>query len=77
MVNHQDIFSRRFAYALEKRGIDIAGLAQKTGLARKTLYAYRLGDRIPTFDNLVLIGKTLHVSLDWLCGMRVKEDGNA
>ena len=77
MVNHQDIFRKRFGYALEKREVDIKELAEKTGLARKTLYAYRLGDRIPTFDNLITIGKALNISLDWLCGMRVKEDGNA
>ena len=73
MLDYQQIFGQRLTRALEIREIDINGLHEKTGINKKTLYTYRAGERPPSYHNLVAIGKTLHVSLDWMCGMRVKE----
>ena len=77
MLNYQDIFGRRLQYAMKKRGVTVKELSQRSGVGLKSIYGYTNGDKGPSLVKLVAIGKALHVSLDWLCGMRVKEDGNA
>lgn len=77
MIDYLGIFGQRLRYVLTKRDVTIKELSKLTGVPEHTLYLYRTSERPPTFDNLVAIGKALHISLDWLCGMRVKEDGNA
>ncbi|MBR6705288.1 MAG: helix-turn-helix domain-containing protein [Clostridia bacterium] len=72
-MNHFDIFSERLAYALEKREVGVEELSKRTGIGKKTLYGYLIGDRLPRYESLISIARTLHISLDWLCGMRVKE----
>lgn len=77
MIDYQDIFGRQLKRAMEIREVDIKEVSKRTGIPAKTLYFYWRGDRAPSYHNLIAIGKALHVSLDWLCGMRVKEDENA
>lgn len=77
MIDYQEIYGRQLTRAMEIREVDVKELHRRTGIPEKTLYFYRRGERVPSFLKLVSIGKALHVSLDWLCGMRVKEDGNA
>lgn len=77
MINYQEIFSQRLGYALEKRDVCIKELSMRTGIRQKTIYGYLVGGAAPRYDCLIAIAKALHLSLDWLCGMRVKEDGNA
>lgn len=72
-MNHFDIFSERLAYALEKRGVSVKELSKRTGIGQKTLYGYLIGDRLPKYESLISVAKALRLSLDWLCGMRVKE----
>lgn len=74
MLDYQDIFGQRLQYAMKKRGVTVKELSKMAGVPEKSVYFYRKGDRPPTYKNLVSIGKALHVSLDWLCGMRVKEE---
>ena len=74
MIDYLGIFGQRLRYILTKRDVTIKELSAMTGVPEHTLYLYRTSERPPTFDNLVSIGKALHVSLDWLCGMRVKEE---
>lgn len=74
MLDYQDIFGQRLQYAMKKRGVTVKELSKMAGVPEKSVYFYRNGDRPPTYKNLVSIGKALHVSLDWLCGMRVKEE---
>ena len=52
-------------------------MCRRTGINNKTLYGYSDGHQAPSMMKLVKIGKALNVSLDWLCGMRVKEGGDA
>ena len=73
MIDYQEVFGKRLDRALEIRDVDIKGLHKLTGIPASMLYSYRRGDKPPTYHNLVTIGKALHVSLDWLCGMRIKE----
>lgn len=77
MLDYQVIFGRQLKRAMEIRGVGVKELSKMAGVPEKSVYFYRKGDRPPTYKNLVSIGKALHVSLDWLCGMRVKEDENA
>jgi len=77
MLDYQDIFGQRLQYAMKKRGVTVKELSQKSGVGLKSIYGYTNGDKGPSLVKLVAIGKALHVSLDWLCGMRVKEDENA
>lgn len=76
MTDHEEIFGRRLQRAMEVREVDIGKLSRMTGISNKTLYGYSYGNKSPSFRKLVKIGKALHVSLDWLCGMRVKEGQN-
>lgn len=73
MLDYQEIFGQRLTRAMEKREVSVKELSKMAGVPLKSVYSYRAGDRPPTYHNLVSIGKALHVSLDWLCGMRVKE----
>lgn len=77
MIDYQDIFGRQLKRAMEIRGVGVKELSKMSMVPERTLYHYKAGEKPPTYQNLVAIGKALHVSLDWLCGMRVKEDGNA
>ena len=70
-------FAKRMNYAMKKREVDIPELCRRTGINNKTLYGYSDGHQAPSMMKLVKIGKALNVSLDWLCGMRVKEGGDA
>lgn len=74
MIDYQEIFGRRLKRALEIREVDVKELNRRTGIPAKTLYFYGRGERAPSYHNLVAIGKALHVSLDWLCGMRLREE---
>lgn len=74
MIDYLDIFGQRLTRAMEKREVSVKELSKIAGVPEKSVYFYRNGDRPPTYKNLVSIGKALHVSLDWLCGMRVKDE---
>lgn len=76
MIDHQEIFGQRLRRAMEVRKVTVQDLSRLSMVPERTLYHYKAGEKPPTFQNLVAIGKAMHVSLDWLCGMRVKEDGN-
>lgn len=74
MIDYQEIFGRRLKKAMEVRELKVRELGKLTGIKIKTLYSYGRGERPPSYHNLVAIGKALHVSLDWLCGMKLKEE---
>lgn len=76
MIDYQDIFGKQLQRAMDIRGVGVRELSKLSLVPERTIYHYKSGEKPPTFQNLVAIGKVLHVSLDWLCGMRVKEDGN-
>ena len=73
MIDYQEIFSRRLRKTMQQQGVTIKRLSEQTGIARKTLYAYRMGIRGPGMLALIAIANALGKDLDWLCGMSVKE----
>lgn len=77
MIDYQAIFGRQLKRAMEIRGVGVRELSKLAMVPERTIFYYKAGEKPPTFQNLVAIGKALHVSLDWLCGMRVKEDKDA
>ena len=77
MIDYQNEFSRRLRYAMKKREVTIQELSEMSAVSIGSLSTYCNGTRMPLLMSAIAIGKALHVSLDWLCGMRVKEDGNA
>lgn len=77
MIDYQAIFGRQLKRAMEIRKVGVRELSKMAMVPERTIFYYKAGEKPPTFQNLVAIGKALHVSLDWLCGMRVKEDKDA
>ena len=73
MLDYQEIFGQRLRQAMKVREVSVKDLSELSMVPERTLYHYKAGEKPPTYHNLVSIGKALHVSLDWLCGMRVKE----
>lgn len=74
MLDYQEIFGQRLRQAMKIREVSVKDLSELSMVPERTLYHYKSGEKPPTYHNLVSIGKALHVSLDWLCGMRVKEE---
>lgn len=37
-------------------------------ISTRTIQTWERGERLPGFDSLILISKTMGVSIDWLCG---------
>lgn len=74
MIDYQNEFSRRLRYAMKKREVTIQELSEMSAVSIGSLSTYCNGTRMPLLMSAIAIGKALHISLDWLCGMRVKEE---
>jgi transcriptional regulator with XRE-family HTH domain len=63
-----DIFKERLKEMRERRGLNQAELAQKTGLQPTAISHFETGGRSPSFDNLRRLADALKVSTDYLIG---------
>lgn len=59
-------FSVRLCEAMQKAGMSQAELGRRIGRDRRIVGSYCRGERYPSFECLVLICRTLHVSADYL-----------
>ncbi|MBR1645234.1 MAG: helix-turn-helix transcriptional regulator [Selenomonadaceae bacterium] len=66
------IFGRRLQQARKDAGLSRRDFAERIEISWRRLVAYELGTREPPLAILVNIARRLHVSLDWLIGL--KED---
>lgn len=53
------MMTTRLADVMEAEQLSDARLAAESGLLRGQIYAYRVGDKVPTYDNGVKIIKAL------------------
>lgn len=51
-----------------------AQLAQKLGVTKSVISAYKTGLRLPSYDILIHIAKIYNVSTDYLLGLERKQD---
>lgn len=63
----------RLKTAREKRGLTQPNMADALEVTLRAYQRYEAGERDPSFDSLLIISKTLRISLDWLFGL-IDED---
>ena len=63
-------FPARLTYAMQRRGMSDADVADKAYISASTVYRYRTGTRYPNVYTATLIAKALNVSMDWLCDVK-------
>ena len=63
-------YGERLTLAMLKRKMSIQELSKATGISASTIISYRKDKRKPTLEPAILISKALHVSMDWMCGLR-------
>ena len=57
-----------------KKNMTQAQLAQKLGLTKSVISAYKTGLRLPSYDILIHIAKIFNVSTDYLLGLENKRE---
>ncbi len=62
------IFPHRLNQARHANGLTRSDLQNKTGIKKKMLAKYELGENMPTIPILCKIADALDVSTDWLLG---------
>lgn len=62
-------FTDRFNKAIWESDMDLSLISKQSRVARKTIWSYQHG-AIPKADNLARLAVVLHVSTDWLLGLR-------
>lgn len=67
-------FKENLKRAIEFRGITQREFAERVGLTEQSVCRYLNGSRDVKLKNAVKMANELNVSLDWLCGNRVRED---
>ena len=71
---HRDTFGERLNMVLYEQELSQADLDKRTGIGRANISRYVCNKQMPTVDSLIAICKTLHVSADWLLGLRKERD---
>lgn len=70
------VFARRLKEARNKVGMKQADLAKKAKITTASISAYESADgtkgKNPSLENAKSIAEALNVSLDWLCGLNIK-----
>ncbi len=61
--------SDRVLSARKRRGWSQAELAKRAGLQPSAVSHFETGNREPSFRNIAVLARTLHVSADYLCGL--------
>lgn len=62
-------FPLRLWYQMERQGLTVMRLAEKSGIAHPNIWGYMNGRMEPRMEKLIRLAKALGVSLDWLCGL--------
>lgn len=72
------LFKKRLKEAREKAGLRQNELADISGVTNVTVSAYESTDgkrgMNPSLSNVEALAKALHVSLDWLCGIKTNNN---
>lgn len=80
MDNVDYIFSQRLREARERQGLTAAELSRQSDVAVQSLSCYESTSpknrKEPKIGSAVKLAKALNVSLDWLCGMDLEQNGN-
>lgn len=63
-----DVFPNRLRLARERRGLNQADLAKRSGLQVTAISHFETGTRKPSFDNLKKLADALDVATDYLLG---------
>jgi transcriptional regulator with XRE-family HTH domain len=63
-----EIFSERLQELRKEKGLTQKQLADEINVSERGVQNYELGERKPTFENLMALADYFSVSLDWLCG---------
>lgn len=70
------IFPKRLKEARQNKGLNMAELAEKTGITASAISSYERTEengkskpKIPSIENAMKLAIALGVSIDWLCGM--------
>jgi ribosome-binding protein aMBF1 (putative translation factor) len=75
MSRHKSIvrgFPDRLCTAIERSGLSINTISAAVGITRWTLIEYTVGNFAPTASILARLCSTLHVSADWLLGLKAE-----
>ena len=62
------MFTKIFVDYLQKNNITPYRVAKETGISQGLMGHYKLGNKVPTADNLVKIADYLDISIDYLLG---------
>lgn len=72
------IFPKRLKEARQNKGLNMAELAEKTGITASAISSYERTEetgkakpKIPSIENAMKLAIALGVSIDWLCGMDI------
>ena len=68
------VFSQNFASLRAAKGITKKKMADMLDISPTTVTAYEEGTKSPTLFTASRIARVFNVSLDWLCGITVKEE---
>lgn len=70
------VFPKRLKEARQNKGLNMAELAEKTGITASAISSYEKAEgngkskpKIPSVENAMKLAIALGVSIDWLCGM--------
>lgn len=63
-------FAKRLRAKRLAKGFSQKQLAKKLGVCEQTEIHWEMGRRLPDYDHLRRLSKTLNVSGDWLLGLR-------
>lgn len=70
------LFAKRLREARESKGWRQSALSEASGISAATISAYESYDankgKRPSLNNAISLAKALGVSLDWMCGLSVK-----
>ncbi len=78
------IFPKRLKEARQNKGLNMAELAEKTGITASAISSYERAEengktkpKIPSIENAMKLAIALGVSIDWLCGIdSISENSN-
>jgi transcriptional regulator with XRE-family HTH domain len=70
------MFTERLRTARQRAGLQQIEIAERLGVARSLPGQWERGNKRPSLSNLEALAKLLNVSVSWLTGDRIGEEGN-
>lgn len=74
---NKEVFVARLKDARERKDITLKELAEKCNVSLSAINRYVAMTSMPTIEVAASIAEALDVSLDWLCGLKEKEDDHS